>query len=337
LQKDKDEFNRFMLAVAERPLSEQQIAEKVALSPSRVTYFTAGLDSIKLLGKDDQGRWATTIPVITDKSMKTIRDDMTPIAYEVAQHIKGEVVRIQQLYDVEKSPSDPSWEAVAHLILDKFLVDGEFHGAISDLERERGIKELYVGNQKHLPAFFLERGEHFSTFGSNWYAFKQSEEQREIYVLHGAVLNRYKILMNKYRGDKDFSSALFKITKEGGINALTEQEKEMFKFLDWITEDRLLVPVVYARTIRSLMPVFERVGRSAAEVGFENHSLIIDSFNNSPYSEFSEGGGDYIQVCYHALFGLIIEQLVDAGVLPPIPEPVPEFFGAFIIFGRVYS
>ena len=337
LQKDKDEFDRFLLAIAERSLTEQQIAEKSGLLPSRVEYFATRFDSMKVIKKDAQGRWATAVPVITDRQMKTIREDLTPIAYKVAQHIKGEAARIKQLYDRVKSPSDPSWEVAAHLILDKFLVDGKFHRAIGNLERERGIKELYDQDQKHLPAFFLERGEHFSTFGSNWYSYKQSEEEREIYVLHGAVFDRYTILMNKYRGNEDFGSALFKITPEGGIDALADEEKEMLKYLEWIADDRLLVPIVHRNTIDSLTPVIENVGRSAAEIVFENHSIIIDSFNDSPYSKFSTGGGDYIQVCYHALFGLIVEQLVKTGVVSAIPKPVPGHFGAFIILGRVYS
>ena len=338
LQEDKDAFDRFLLAIAEGPLTEKLIVERSALSTPRVKYFISKLDSIKVIKDDGQDRWVTAVPIITDRQMKAIREDLTPIAHQVAQHIKSEAVQVKELYDKEKSPSDPSWEAVDHLLLDKFLVDGEFHGAIGDLERERSIKELYDQNQKYLPAFFLERGENFSTFGSNWYSFnKDGEERRGVYVLHGAVFDRYTIPMNKYRGDQDFGSAIFKITPKGGIDALTEQEKKMLRYLEWIAEDRLLVPIVHGKTIRSMLPVFESIGRSAAEIVFENYSIIIDSFNDSPYSEFSDGGGDYIQVCYHALFGIIIEQLVENGVVSPIPESVPEYFGAFIILGRVYS
>lgn len=77
-------------------------------------------------------------------------------------------------------------------------------------------------------------------------------------------------------------------------------------------------------------------GSSTARVVFDNHSVIIDSFGRSPYSEFMDAGGDYIQACCHTLFGAVLEHLAQAGALPPIPQPVPEYFGVYIIIGRLF-
>ncbi len=57
---------------------------------------------------------------------------------------------------------------------------------------------------------------------------------------------------------------------------------------------------------------------------------------NSPYSEFFDASGDYIQGCYHTLFYIIFKKLVETELLPPIPEPVPDYFGVFINLGHVY-
>jgi hypothetical protein len=41
-------------------------------------------------------------------------------------------------------------------------------------------------------------------------------------------------------------------------------------------------------------------------------------------------------VCYHALFGLVLEQFAEMQVLLQFPDPVPEHFGVYIIMGEVY-
>jgi hypothetical protein len=110
----------------------------------------------------------------------------------------------------------------------------------------------------------------------------------------------------------------------------------MLKDLEWIAEESLLVPIVQANTIKSLWPMMEKIGHDAAEVAFERFSDITDSFAGSPYSEFSDGSDDYVQVCYHVLFGVLIEQLVENGVVSPIPEPVPEYFGVYFVFGKLF-
>lgn len=335
LKKNKDELDCILLAIAEQPLTEKQILERCALAPSRVRYFISNLSSIQLI-KYNKDRWATTIPVITDKEMKIIKEDLTPLAYMVSQYIGNEVAQIKQLYAKAKSPLDPSWEDLAHLVIDKFLVDGSFLRAIGTLERDKGIRDLYNQSQQYLPAFFLERGDNFSTFGTNWYPFKRSDQQREVYVLHGALLDRFDILLNKYEADQNLSSALFKITPENAIHSFTNVEKEILTKLHWIAEDSLLVPTINATTIKSLLPVIDGIAKNAAEIVFENYSTITSSFNNSTYFKFLNAGGDYIQVCYHTLFCVIIEQLVAADILPPIPEPVPEYFGVFIILGKLF-
>lgn len=110
----------------------------------------------------------------------------------------------------------------------------------------------------------------------------------------------------------------------------------MLRALKWVTEERLLVPTVQAATIKSLRPTLEKIGNEAAEVAFEHISDLTESFIDSPYSKFSEESEDYIQVCYHVLFGVLIEQLEIQGVVSPIPRPVPEHFGVYLVFGKLF-
>lgn len=132
------------------------------------------------------------------------------------------------------------------------------------LERERGVDQRdYSREQQIIPAFFLERGEHFSTFGANWHVFHEGDAQREVYVLHGSVFRRYDIRMNAHRNDAVLSAALFGLTPAGGIESLAANERETLRGLGWIENDRLLVPVVQATTIKALMPVMEKIGAAA--------------------------------------------------------------------------
>jgi hypothetical protein len=219
---------------------------------------------------------------------------------------------------------------------DKFLVDGSFLGAIDRLEQERGVHQRYYNHdQDIIPAFFLERGEHFSTFGTNEYEFQNGSEQRQVYVLHGAVLKRYDIRMNGRRSDAVLSAALFHLTSAGGTESLTGNEMEVLKTLGWIENDRLQVPVMQAKTVQALMPLVEKIGADAGNVVLDEHSAIIKAFDHSPYSRFQHSSGDYIQACYHVLFDLVLEQLAATGVPSAFPQPAPEHFGVFIIMGQV--
>lgn len=330
------QLDQFLFAIAEEPLTIDQVREKSGLTQSQVEYFIANLDSCNFIKKYNQNRWATTLPVITDNQMKIIRKDLAPMANSVAQFLNKEIHQIKMLYDEVKSPIDPSWENISHLIIDKFIIDATFHRNLNRLKRESDVSEPDNMKMSVIPAFLLYRGENFSNFGCNWYKFNDGDDQREVYVLHGAVLDRYDITMNNYVKNKDFSASLFNISPEGGIDSLTNQEKEILRNLDWISGDRLLVPIIKASTIKSLLPVLENIGRDAAEVAYAKFTDITESYSKSTYSKFLDNKEDYIQVLIHSLFGLTIEQLVRSGTVTEVPETVPESFGVYIVFGKLY-
>jgi hypothetical protein len=336
LRGNTGQLDEFLLTIAEEPLTTNQIQERSGLTQSQVEYFISNLDSCNIIKEYNQNRWATTLPVITDNQMKIIRKDLAPMANCVAQYFKKEIHPIRTLYDKVKTPMDPPWEDISHLIVSKFIIDGTFHSHINRLKRESDVRERSSRETSVIPAFFLQKGGNNSNFGCNWYKFNEGDDQREVYVLHGAILDRYDIAMNKYRRDQHFSAALFNISPEGGIHALTDREKEMLRDLDWISGDRLLVPIVKAGTIKSLWPAIENIGRDAAEVAFAEFTDITDSYNRSTYSKFLDNDEDYIQVLIHSLFSLTIEHLVRSGTVSQIPETVPESFGAYLVFGKLF-
>jgi hypothetical protein len=336
LRENTGQLDEFLFTIAEEPLTMNQIRERSGLTQSQVEYLITHLDSCNIVKKYDQNRWATTVPVVTDNQMKIIREDLTPMANCVAQYLKKETHQIKTLYDEVRSPLDPSWEDVSHLFISKFIIDGTFHSHLNRLKRERDVSGSDNREISVIPAYIRRKGEYNSNFGCNWYKFIEGDDQREVYVLHGAIFDRYGIKMNKYRGDQYFAAGLFKISPEGGIDSLTDQEKEMLRDLNWISGDRLLIPIVKAATIKSLWPAMENIGRDAAEVAFAKFSDITDSYNRSNYSRFLDNDEDYIQVLIHSLFGLTIEHLVRSGTVSQVPETVPESFGVYFVFGKLF-
>jgi hypothetical protein len=83
--------------------------------------------------------------------------------------------------------------------------------------------------------------------------------------------------------------------------------------------------------------LIEKTGKEMAEIVFSDYSVFLDSFKGSPYSQFLDGAGDYIQACYHTLFSLIIDKLAEEEVIPPVPKPVPDSFGVYITLGSVWD
>ena len=336
LNEEKEQLDNLLLAIAEQPLTEKQIMKKARLSQSQTSHLISKLDSINLIKKDTQGRWETTVPVITDSQMKVIRKDLIPMAESTAQYLKKEAGQLKTLYEQSKSPLDPSWDDVIHLLFDKFIVDGTFHSAINKLKAKWKAGNSEISEYPGTPLFFLEQGPNFATLGSNWYPFNENEDQREVYVLHGGVYNRYSIPMESYRRDHSFSKAFFKITPEGGINNLSDEGKEMFGSLGWIEDNKLLIPIVKAETVKSLWPIIKQMGSEAAEAAFAHFEDILKSFNKSPHSKFLEEKEDYIQVCIHVLFGLAVELLEENGVVTDIPEPLPDHFVVYFVFGKLF-
>jgi hypothetical protein len=337
LNENKNQLDCFLITLAEQPLTEAEILEKCTFPSMKLHYFITTLKSMKLIKMINQNKWATTVPIITDIQMKLIKESLKPLGQHVAIYLKNEVSKIKGAYEEGKSAKDPDWNKVVHLIIDKLIVDGSFHNGIEMLEKGSGIDQYYSHNQQNITAFFLEKGPNFSTFGTNWYSFKQNNKKIEVYILHGALFNRLSIPFNRYRNDQDFSSLLYRINNDGHLQALTKSERKILTELDWIKNDHLLVPIIQAKSIKTILPNIKKIGRGAAEVFLKNHSIIIDSFQKSSYAKFMDGGGDYIQVCYHILFSEIINQLIKSGILPEIPKSIPEHFGVFITIGSIYD
>jgi len=330
---DRVLLNRFMYSIAEQPLTENQIMESSGLSQSRVSFYVSKLDSINLIKNVGQGRWASTIPISTDNQNAKIKRDLKPMAENVAQYLKKESVRLKTLYEQAKTPSESSWEDVSHLIIDNLIVDGELLWGLVDLEKENNDHHANGMHESGTPMFIFERGPNLSILGTNMEYFSEGDDQRNIYILHGKAINRFSV--TNYRWQEKCKSELYKITPDGDFSSFTDEEIETWRKEGWIVDDKLMVPVVKAETIKSFWPAIEKAGKEAAKVAFENFGDIVQSFHDSPHAKFLDGSDDYIQLCFHMLFGMVVENMKEYGVVAPVPDPTPGYFGVYFIFGNL--
>jgi len=188
-----------------------------------------------------------------------------------------------------------------------------------------------------IPAFFIEARSEYATFGVNWYGFSEGPGSRHVYVLHGGPFKRFGIPFNEYRGYGRMEAILRKIDITGSLEDLSADEKSMLDKLGWIKGRNLAFPVIYGSTLRSFREQLEIIGTNGAEAAFNEFQLILDAWEKSDDRHYADGAGDYIQVCYHLLFPCIIKELTKLGTLPPIPEPVPEYFGVFMTIGSFWD
>jgi hypothetical protein len=324
---------KVLLSLACQPLSKEQIIIQSGLAEDEFEEISSLLLSLNMISIKD-GTWATSLPVFTGQEMAVLRQKLSPLADKMADVIANSVLQIKDLYDQNRLPSDPEWKKTAHLFISYFLLDTFLLQSQSQLEEEKGFRHYYSKKQKIIPAFFLETGENFTNFGCNSYSFNGSENKRSIFVfvLHGTLFERIQISLNKYENNPDLSSALFKLIPQEGNPSLSDQEKKILENLGWLKNDELKVPMIDSRIRASLTPPLAKAAESTAEMVFENFDIILHAFNESSYSRFLDGAGDYIQYSYHVLMYLTIEELIQRGVLPAIPEPLPEYFGTYVLY-----
>jgi hypothetical protein len=335
-ESEKKNLNKFLYAIAEMPLSKEQIIKETELPEEQVSFLISSLSSIKLIRTFNQDKWASTIPIITDNQMKLIKKSVFTMAENTAKYLKAKSSNLRDLYNSAKTSKDALWEDLTHLFFCKLIVDATFHQNMNILNNERKKRKSEGITQRGSSLYFSEIGPNFTKLGCNWYAFKKDGKQREIYILHGHVYDRYSIPMEKYRRSKEFCSAYFKISTDGGIDSLTENEKIMFKKLGWIDNNKVLIPIVKNTTVKAILPELEKIGKNAAEIAFGKFEDIIDQYEKGPYSKFLEGSEDYVQVGLHILFGMLADRLIDHGIVSEIPDPLLENFGVYFVFGKLY-
>jgi hypothetical protein len=324
---------KMLLSIACKPLSKEQIIQQSGISEDEFEEISSLLLSLNMISTKN-GTWATNLPVLTGREMAALHQKLSPLADKIAEATSSSISQIKNLYDQNRLSSDPEWEETAHLFISYFLLDTFLLRSLSTLEENKGFRQYYSEKQKIIPAFFLEAGENFTNFGCNSYSFKGKENNQNIYVfvLHGTLFERIQISLNKYEKNPDLSSALFKLILKEEKPSLSEQESRTLNDLGWLENDELKVPMIDSRIRTPLTPPLAKAAESTAEVVMENFDVILNAFQSSPYSKFLDGAGDYIQHSYHILMYLTIEKLIQQGILPAIPKPLPEYFGTYVLY-----
>jgi len=339
LYQDGDGFNCILQTIATEPKTKEDISADCGLSAQWVNNAVDSLVAHNCFGITAGQKYYSKVPVFTKETMKKMLVDLKPISESVAVCINRWLPLIKKEYSENKLPTDPEWDDIAHFVLDKLILDGQFHQGLVKLEREEGFKRYYSEDQIKVPTWFKEYNSPYGTYGCNWYSFKsKNSTTMDIYYMHGSPLMRFSFPLNKYRNSKEFYHAILKVGLDGSLEELNMQEKEILEALGWTRENKVPIPIISAGSLKSLFEnTLREVGLESANIVFDNYNVILESYKNSPYSDFSEGAGDYIQVCYHLLFNGIANELVQLGATAPFPQPVPEYYGIYITIGSIFN
>jgi len=337
IRKEEKPFTDLIMALNKGPATKEYLAEELDVCTSWLDQTLSLLTTFRFMKKTTNGQYYTPLPVLTSREMESLQNELSPLARKVAINIHDRIEEIKEIYYAEKTDSDPNWDNIAHLVIDKLLIDGTFHSSIGKKEMEQGLKSYYTEEQKMITAFFVESKSEFGPFGVNWYEFKNEESTREVYILHGGLFKRFNIPFNKYRRSSLMTDMLNRINTSGELIGLTNKEITELNELGWLNDGQLTVTVVNATSIKALHTILQSVGDDCARIVSEEFATILNAWEASDEKKYAEGAGDYIQVCYHSLFPCIIRELIKMGSIPSLPSDIPAHYGIFITTGSYYE
>ena len=178
LDAETRDHEKILYAIAETPLSKEQIIKKTGLTDGRVSSLISSLSSIRVIRTVGSDQWATTVPVVTDREMKQIRKSLSAMTEATAIYLKNEASDLRSRYTRARTSLDPPWEDVAHLFLCKMIVDASFHRNMNILNRERKKRKSEGATRGGVSLFFSELGPNYTSLGCNWYDYKNKKKHR---------------------------------------------------------------------------------------------------------------------------------------------------------------
>jgi len=122
LQKDENSFNCFLQAIATGPQTNEKILLQCGMSLAWLNEAVDSLISHNCLGKTTNSDIYSKIPIITNKEMKYLQKRLNIISNRVAKKIEEDISKVIEVYNESKSKTDPNWEDISHLVVDKLAV-----------------------------------------------------------------------------------------------------------------------------------------------------------------------------------------------------------------------
>ncbi len=138
----KDEHRMVMFALADAPLTLEELCAKLGMKRDAVESVLKTLVNANLV-KRICGKYATTIPVISNKKAKLIAEYLEEPTAHIVDVLERRIGHLKAAYSKTRLSKSFMWSDVAHIIVDALLMDLSFLNCTTNMMLEmRSISGL---------------------------------------------------------------------------------------------------------------------------------------------------------------------------------------------------
>ncbi|RLE83272.1 MAG: hypothetical protein DRJ67_12540 [Thermoprotei archaeon] len=310
-----------MLALADGPRTLAELRDKVAPEALERLDILVKHGLVRQVG----GAYAASIPVVTDAKARRLRVLLRPLAAAVAGVVERRVGEVKSAFMRTRLAEGFEWGDVAHILVDALLLDFSMLSCVENLLTRERLFQGWSRWQRVIPFFGMEVGPHMANFGVNsWFI-----DGFGISVMHGSMIRRTGLL-RLMSVLQEQGEVLLELCRSGSIREVPSGLVELGLVRASGEGYELAVPVLRGGDKVLVTEAVVAVAHEAAEELVARYGVIEDAFRSLGYAEWLEGVGDFVELAIHVVMALSIEELVERGALPGIPEEPSASWGVWL-------
>ncbi|KPV62458.1 MAG: hypothetical protein AOA65_1820 [Candidatus Bathyarchaeota archaeon BA1] len=323
----KPEMERIMLLLGDGGKPLLDLLAHLKLDKDNALELLENLSSHKLVF-NKEGKFFTTIPVLTRGKSMQLKRYLEPIALREAVAIEKEMGYIKEAVLSMPFSEGFAWDDLAHIIIDALILDLGTLNSLQLIEKEKGIYDLRTDWQKVIPFFGVENDpDSIPNLGVN----SNTVDGFGLSFMHSTLFERkidpFDVVKNER--NKQLISILFEKTTPLPhlFVEVGEEPVRSLLQLNWVRrkndEISLNLPAIRAVDREPLSKLVKKVSEGVAQAVIESIDIIRQSYETLDYYSWLPGIGDYLEIVYHMLMAYTTKELVRRGLLPKIPEELP--------------
>jgi len=321
----KAENNMIMLALADCPRTLEELCNELNTRREDVEQGLEILLAARLVKRVDD-KYATTIPVISNKKAASIARYLKGLVDRLARYLEENVDRLEGAFMRTELSRNYSWEEVAHIVVDALLMDFSFLNCVEEQLLEKGLYKDWTEDQLLIPYFGLELGVHQVNLGVNSYLLNGYG----VSIMHATFIDRDPPLPEIIRTVSEGKKHICKLLEGTPPQKLPEGLLKMGLVKLQKGGVTLKVPVVNAKDREVITETVLSLGYELAEIFMSDYNVVRRSFDELGYSKWLKGIGDYAELIFHQVMGLTVLELMRREILPPVPEKAPACWGTWL-------
>lgn len=316
-----------MLALADRPLTIQEIASETSMEKSELLKELDTLVRFRLVRRVGD-RYATCIPVVSDSKAGKLRVKLEGLSKAAADVVEGMLPDVVKAYSKTEISEDLPWRQVAHIVIDALLMDFCFLSYLDLVRVREGLFGGWSRDQLLIPFFGLEVGPNYVNLGVN----SSLLNGYGISILHGSFINRPLKAFYTLLTTRELREAV-NLTCDKGSAGRVPEELVKLGLVRCVDGFRLAVPLLREGDKYILTKAVGKVAYKVAEElvlrrGFQ--SVLMEAFSELGYSNWMNYMGDFDEIACHSVMALTVEELIHRRCIPEVPERPPMSWGVWL-------